>query len=113
MGAVARTTTPTAGPPLKVVSDFDPAGDQPKAIRQLAEGRTALIIAHRFTTAMQADIIHVMERGEIIESGDKAAAQAQLVATQKLIDKAAKQSILHANNASNQKAKLARRVNAM
>ena len=38
MGAVARTTTPTAGPPLKVVSDFEPAGDQPKAIRQLAEG---------------------------------------------------------------------------
>ena len=55
----------------------------------------------------------IRKLGEIIETGDKAAAQAQLVATQKLIDKAAKQSILHANNASNQKAKLARRVNAM
>ena len=31
--------------------------------------RTVLMITHRFTTAMQADIIHVMERGRIIESG--------------------------------------------
>ncbi|MEN6313946.1 MAG: ABC transporter ATP-binding protein [Clostridiaceae bacterium] len=37
--------------------------------RKLAAGRTALIITHRFTTAMQADTIHVMERGRIIESG--------------------------------------------
>ncbi len=40
-----------------------------KRFRQLAEGRTAVIIAHRFTTAMQADIIIVMDRGMIIESG--------------------------------------------
>jgi ATP-binding cassette subfamily B protein len=38
--------------------------------RKLVAGRTALIITHRFTTAMQADIIHVMDRGKIIESGD-------------------------------------------
>ena len=37
--------------------------------RQLAEGRTAIIITHRFTTAMQADVIHVMNAGTIIESG--------------------------------------------
>ncbi len=37
--------------------------------RQLVAGRTALIITHRFTTAMQADIIHVMEKGRVIESG--------------------------------------------
>ena len=37
--------------------------------RTLAAGRTALIITHRFTTAMQADIIHVMDRGRVIESG--------------------------------------------
>lgn len=37
--------------------------------RRLVAGRTALIITHRFTTAMQADVIHVMERGRIIESG--------------------------------------------
>ncbi len=40
--------------------------------RSLVHGRTALIITHRFTTAMQADIIHVMERGRIIESGTHA-----------------------------------------
>ncbi|MDB9310673.1 ATP-binding cassette domain-containing protein [Aphanizomenon sp. CS-733/32] len=37
--------------------------------RQLAVGRTAIIITHRFTTAMQADIIHVMEKGQVVESG--------------------------------------------
>ncbi len=37
--------------------------------RKLVAGRTALIITHRFTTAMQADVIHVMDRGRIIESG--------------------------------------------
>jgi len=37
--------------------------------RELVDGRTALVITHRFTTAMQADIIHVMEKGKIIESG--------------------------------------------
>jgi len=40
-----------------------------KRFRELAEGRTAVIITHRFTTAMQADIIHVMVDGEIVESG--------------------------------------------
>lgn len=37
--------------------------------RQLIAGRTALIITHRFTTALHADVIHVMERGRIVESG--------------------------------------------
>jgi ATP-binding cassette subfamily B protein len=40
--------------------------------RSLVHGRTALIITHRFTTAMQADIIHVMDAGRIIESGTHA-----------------------------------------
>jgi ATP-binding cassette subfamily B protein len=40
--------------------------------RRLATGRTALIITHRFTTAMRADVIHVMEEGQIIESGTHA-----------------------------------------
>lgn len=43
-----------------------------KRFRKLAEGRTALIIAHRFTTAMHADVIHVIDRGRIIESGSHA-----------------------------------------
>jgi len=37
--------------------------------RLVDEGRTAFIITHRFTTAMHADVIHVMHDGEIIESG--------------------------------------------
>lgn len=37
--------------------------------RDLVRGRTAVIVTHRFTTAMQADVIHVMEQGRIVESG--------------------------------------------
>ena len=40
--------------------------------RDLVAGQTALIVTHRFTTAMQADIIHVMDAGKIIESGTHA-----------------------------------------
>jgi ATP-binding cassette subfamily B protein len=35
----------------------------------LAANRTGLIITHRFTIAMRADVIHVMDHGKIIESG--------------------------------------------
>ena len=38
--------------------------------RSLVIDRAALIITHRFTTAMHADVIHVMERGAIVESGN-------------------------------------------
>ncbi len=37
--------------------------------RQLAEGRTALLITHRFTTARIADTIAVMVDGRIVEQG--------------------------------------------
>ena len=37
--------------------------------RDLAAGCTVLIISHRLTTTMQADVIHVMQGGGIIESG--------------------------------------------
>jgi ATP-binding cassette subfamily B protein len=40
--------------------------------RDLVAGRTALMITHRFTTAMQADIIHVMHAGRIVETGTHA-----------------------------------------
>jgi ATP-binding cassette subfamily B protein len=40
-----------------------------KRFRALAEGRTAIIVTHRFTTAMHADVIHVMQDGRIVESG--------------------------------------------
>lgn len=37
--------------------------------RLLVAGHTSLIITHRLTTAMFADVIHVMEEGRIVESG--------------------------------------------
>ncbi|MDD2764287.1 MAG: ABC transporter ATP-binding protein [Opitutaceae bacterium] len=40
-----------------------------RRFRVLTEGHTTLMITHRFTTAMHADRIHVMDCGRIIESG--------------------------------------------
>lgn len=40
-----------------------------RRFRDLTTGHTALMITHRFTTAMHADIIHVMQEGRITESG--------------------------------------------
>jgi ATP-binding cassette subfamily B protein len=40
--------------------------------RALTAGRTALMITHRFTTAMHADIIHVLDKGRVVESGTHA-----------------------------------------
>jgi len=40
--------------------------------RELAAHRTALVITHRFTTARHADVIHVMDSGQIVESGSHA-----------------------------------------
>jgi ATP-binding cassette subfamily B protein len=52
-------------------SAMDPwaEADWLQQFRLLAAGRTAVIITHRFTTAMCADIIHVMAEGQIVESG--------------------------------------------
>jgi ATP-binding cassette subfamily B protein len=36
---------------------------------EVASGKTAVVITHRFTTAMRADLIYVMDRGRIIEQG--------------------------------------------
>jgi ATP-binding cassette subfamily B protein len=40
-----------------------------KKFRQLAEGRTAILISHRFSTVRLADRIYVLENGRISESG--------------------------------------------
>jgi ATP-binding cassette subfamily B protein len=37
--------------------------------RSLTAGCTGLMITHRFTTAMHADVIHVMDNGRVVESG--------------------------------------------
>ena len=38
-------------------------------LREMAEGRTVIVITHRLTTAMHADAIHIMDEGRIVESG--------------------------------------------
>ena len=52
-------------------SALDPwaESDWLERFRSLAVGRTSIIITHRFTTAMHADVIHVMDRGRVVESG--------------------------------------------
>ncbi|MFC5557241.1 ABC transporter ATP-binding protein [Methylobacterium iners] len=45
--------------------------------RDLAQGRTALLISHRFSTVRMADRILVLEGGRVIESGTHAALQGQ------------------------------------
>lgn len=37
--------------------------------RSLAQNRTGLIITHRFTIAMRADVIYVLDSGKLVESG--------------------------------------------
>jgi ATP-binding cassette subfamily B protein len=41
-----------------------------KALANLLVGRTAIIVAHRLSTARSADTILVLNRGRIAESGD-------------------------------------------
>ena len=40
--------------------------------RTLTEGRTELMITHRFTSAMYTGIIHVLDKGRVVESGTHA-----------------------------------------
>ena len=40
-----------------------------QALEHLLEKRTAFVIAHRLSTIKNADRIHVLEHGQIIESG--------------------------------------------
>jgi ABC-type bacteriocin/lantibiotic exporters, contain an N-terminal double-glycine peptidase domain len=37
--------------------------------RELAEGRSAILISHRLSTVKMADTIYVLDRGEIVEQG--------------------------------------------
>jgi ABC-type multidrug transport system fused ATPase/permease subunit len=40
-----------------------------QALERLMRGRTTLVIAHRFSTIVQADAIHVIAGGRVVESG--------------------------------------------
>ncbi len=48
-----------------------------EALNRLMQGRTTLVIAHRLATIKDADLILVMEKGQIVESGSHEALLAQ------------------------------------
>ena len=39
------------------------------ALATLMKGRTTIVIAHRLSTVLDADIIYVLERGRVVERG--------------------------------------------
>lgn len=42
-----------------------------EALERLMEGRTSFVIAHRLNTIRQADVVYVLEQGELVESGNQ------------------------------------------
>ena len=74
---------------LKVISDFDPAGDQPKAIKELVEGinsgllnQTLLGVTGSGKTFAMAKVIEELQRPAIIMAHNKTLA-AQLMESSK------------------------------
>ncbi|WP_062377624.1 ABC transporter ATP-binding protein [Demequina pelophila] len=55
----------------EATSAVDPATEVriSRALESLMQGRTAVVIAHRLSTAERADVIGVMEQGELVEVG--------------------------------------------
>jgi ATP-binding cassette subfamily B protein len=42
-----------------------------EALERLMEGRTSFVIAHRLNTVRQADVVYVMDHGQLMESGSQ------------------------------------------
>jgi ABC-type multidrug transport system fused ATPase/permease subunit len=55
-------------------SRLDPHTEQllERAMAKLLEGRTGIVIAHRLTTVERADLILILDAGEVVESGRRA-----------------------------------------
>ncbi len=55
----------------EATSSLDTVSEQliQQTLKVLMQGRSTLVIAHRLSTIIDADIIHVLEAGQIIESG--------------------------------------------
>jgi ATP-binding cassette subfamily B protein len=58
-----------------------------KAIAEVTKNRTSIIIAHRLSTIQQADQIHVMEKGQIIQTGTHASLLSEEGAYKTLFEK--------------------------
>ncbi len=43
-----------------------------RALETLMQGRTTIVIAHRLSTVVNADVIHAMDRGRVVQSGSHA-----------------------------------------
>ena len=54
------------------------------ALKTLMRGRTTLVIAHRLSTVVDADLIYVIDAGRIVESGTHAQLLARGGAYQRL-----------------------------
>ncbi|MBT3301194.1 MAG: ABC transporter ATP-binding protein [Bacteroidetes bacterium] len=65
-------------PPILILDEATSALDTESekivqdAMYKLMENRTSIVIAHRLSTIQKADTIHVMDKGQIIESGTHA-----------------------------------------
>ena len=57
-----------------------------KALENMMMNRTSLVIAHRLSTIQNADLIIVMQRGEIVEQGRHAELLAKGGTYKKLVD---------------------------
>ena len=62
-------------PPILILDEATSAVDNEteaaiqRSLAVVSRDRTTLVIAHRLSTVRQADCIHLMERGRIVESG--------------------------------------------
>ena len=62
-------------PPVLVLDEATSAVDNEteaaiqRSLERVAEGRTTLVIAHRLSTVRRAHRIHVLDAGEVVESG--------------------------------------------